>query len=571
MIRLIGCIGAVSVCGAGLVGCASPAKPIMDQKFAAMIAESQGQTPHHHATTGRELPQASVGEESSTRPETSTSQYVQDGKQAVNPVALSAGSAAPAPLSTLNGSYEVTFHSTWFGPIHTSMKAQAIRKGDGQLAFKANTRPGIAWSFISGVEGSLGPVVAPFIFPSGMLLVWESTAPTPDKPGEGWIGISMVGSFRAKTIMRSIDGPVEIVFRDNRVISMMSLKKVEPATPQRDQTASTPQTTYAKPDFVALTEAVKANAARSMYDLSVLEGDEFEKYFEEVKEASAKVQDDVEYLFAAGMAWRKYNVLPLPIAYRPMNEDSRRIMAAAGESVQPITFKPDEKGGPPTIEVLGFDDPEKCALTFMQAVDAIPQGQGLILDLRSCTGFDLSALAALSVLIDVPVDAGIFFGSSQREQVLAGNIENVPTVEIQSVDDIRKAHIQLDQHRAIRVRVYPSTRRFTGPLAVLTLSRTRSTAEVLALLLKDRPSTRLFGGRTAGRPRLSFERDMGQGYVIRVPEFDFRAVTTSEINGQRVELDFKGVLPHQRTSKDASVVEAKAWLKEQLTPTPALQ
>lgn len=525
----------------------------MDQKFAAMIAQSQDQL----ANT-RESPDASACEQSPTRPESATSQNAAKTS--------SATVTSPTPITTLNGTYEVTFHSTWFGPIHSSMKAQAIRRSDGKLAFKANTRPGIAWSFISGVQGSLGPVVAPFIFPSGMLLVWESTAPTPNHPGEGWIGISTVGSFRAKTIMRSIDGPVEIIFRDERVLSLMTLKRVE-----SDPQTGTPLTTYAKPDFVALTEAVKANAARAIFDPTVLEGDTFDKYFAEVKEASAKVQDDVEYLFAAGLAWRKYNVLPLPIAYRPMNEESKRLMAIAGETVQPLTLKLDTKGGPSTIEVLGFEDPADTALTFMQAVDASTQSQGLILDLRSCTGFDLSALAALSYLIEVPVDAGVFFGSSKREQVLEGKLDGIPTVEIHSVDDIRKAQLQLDQHRAIRVRVFPAARRYTGPLAVLTLSRTRSTAEVLALLLKGRPSTRQFGGRTAGRPRVSFERDMGQGYVIRVPEFDYRAVTVSDTGEQKVQLEFRGVQPNQRCTKDASVVEAKAWLTEQLAPAATTQ
>ncbi len=71
----------------------------------------------------------------------------------------------PALTLPLNGDYDVTLHTPWVGPVSTHFTAAPTEEG-----FKANTRPGVAWSMIGGVEGFLGPAFAPFLFPSGMIL-----------------------------------------------------------------------------------------------------------------------------------------------------------------------------------------------------------------------------------------------------------------------------------------------------------------------------------------------------------------------------------------------------------------
>ena len=131
------------------------------------------------------------------------------------PTAPGATTTAAVPRA-LDGVYDVEFHSTWFGPLRTTMTAQAIPARDGTPAsFKANTRPGIAWDLVGGVQQVLGPILAPYIFPQGMLLTWQSTMPDPASGtvGEGRIGISKVGPFGAKTRMKEAAGPIEIVAR----------------------------------------------------------------------------------------------------------------------------------------------------------------------------------------------------------------------------------------------------------------------------------------------------------------------------------------------------------------------
>ncbi|MCX5690944.1 MAG: S41 family peptidase [Planctomycetota bacterium] len=461
----------------------------------------------------------------------------------VSPAKPTAPGAAKAAAATqaLDGIYDVEFHSTWFGPLRTTMTAQAVPAGDGKPAsFKANTRPGIAWDLVGGVQQVLGPILAPYIFPQGMLLTWQSTMPDPASGtvGEGRIGISKVGPFGAKTRMKDASGPVEIVFTDGRVIAVMAMHR------RQDQLAQVPPTA----DYAKLTDDIRDMTASRLFDPAIVAKSEFKEYFSEVREAAAKTCDDLEYSFAGGLAWRKYQSLPLPLAYRPVSEESRRVMGQAAKGVEPITFKMDEKTGIATIEVLAFEDAAAVGAIFAKMLEAKPKG--LILDIRSCTGFDLSALAAARWLIAGPVDAGLFVDAAHRNTLPDATI---PRDVIDSAQAIARAHSRLKEQGCLGLQVLAGPKVYSGPVAVLTLGRTRSSAEVLAAVLKSRPSTRYFGAKTANRPRITFERELPQGYVIRIPEYDWRGPGEKTIGTCEVR-------PDERCSKDQAPVKAQAWL-----------
>ena len=91
---------------------------------------------------------------------------------------------------------------------------------------------------------------------------------------------------------------------------------------------------------------------------------------------------------------------------------------------------------------------------------------------------------------------------------------------------------------------------------MLTLGRTRSSGEVLAAMLKDRSDTRFFGTKTASRPRLTFERPLPQGYVVRIPEYDWIAP-----GADLAKVGVCEVKPDVRCSKDQAPVKAADWLK----------
>jgi len=408
--------------------------------------------------------------------------------------------------------------------------------------FKANTRPGVGWSLVGGVAGALGPVLTPFIFPQGMLLVWESTVPAGDKPGEGWIGVSTMGPYRAKTRMKSPTGPVEISYTDGRVLAVMTFSK------RGDEAPTVPLNPPV--DYVALTDAVRARTEAALFDPAVAKSADFKSFFAQLRSAAAKTRDDVEYTFAGGLAWQDHSDLPLSLAYRKVDGESKRLVREVDGSVLPLSMKFDEKTRIATIEALAFSSAAEVDDILGRAIAHNPLG--IVLDLRSCIGYDMAALRVVSHLMDSETDAGFFFSTKLRAQVEAGTIPDVPSVVVAGASGIEAAQAKLDEAGGLKVRVAPATTVFSGPLAVLTLSRTRSSGEVLAALLKGRANTRFFGGRTAGRPRLTFERELGQGFVIRVPEFDWRASTGERLN--------RGVAPDDRCDKSQAPQLAREWI-----------
>lgn len=445
------------------------------------------------------------------------------------------GVADVGGLASLDGEYDMELHSTWFGPIRARMTAQAMRQDGSRSSFKANTRPGVAWTLVGGLAETLGPVLTPYIFPQGMLLTWESTMPTADgKPGEGWIGISRVGPFGAKTVMRTAEGPVEIVFTDGRLIAVMTLRR-------RAGEASPPMA-----DYPALTDAIRTTTMQSLFDPTIATGDDLKAYFDDLAQAATIVQDDLEYTFAGGLAWRKRPRLPLPLAYRPVTSESKRLVQASPAAVQPMRSTVDPLTGVATIEVLAFADAALVDEVFAKTLAAKPKG--VILDLRSCTGFDLAALRAACWLMPGRHDAGRFVASAQRSSAPADDLR----VDVDSAAAVDAAHAALRDRRRASFSVVGEANGYHGPLAVLTLGRTRSSAEVLGWLLKQRPDTRFFGARTAGRPRIDFEKPLEQGFVIRIPEFEWQAP-----GGKVGECE---VTPDERCAKDRAPAAAAAWL-----------
>src|ERR1044071_4723754 len=84
----------------------------------------------------------------------------------------------------LRGVYKATVRAPFIGPVSARLSAAPSEHG-----FVANSRPGVAWDMIGGLEGILGPVLAPYLFPGGVILTWRSGLPGEGNPGEGFIGV----------------------------------------------------------------------------------------------------------------------------------------------------------------------------------------------------------------------------------------------------------------------------------------------------------------------------------------------------------------------------------------------
>lgn len=407
-----------------------------------------------------------------------------------------ATAAAPIP----SGEYLATIHTPFVGPIHARLIAEA--RPDG---FKANTPPGVAWSLVGGVERLLGPLILPFLFPSGMLLTWESHWPEGEKPGEGTLGLGSLEAFRANT--RIIDGasPIEVRWRDDRLIALVTLEPAAGSPPHADYAALVAKTREILPAAYFDPELAAAKAVRG--------------YLDDLASGAAKANDDAEFLFASAMAARK-NIAKYgtPLAYPKPSPESTAMFA--GKDQPRPSFKVTQDGDIATLRIDAFLDDAATDEAFTAALAGNPRA--LILDLRTCPGLELGAARAAGWLSDSHTNLGMYFDATRRAEVLEGKPATPGTAALAHEDGSLSAGATMYANRGLlHASAPPQHHAFLGPVAVLTSRRTSSTAEMLVAALTRSGRAKSFGEATAGRPMLAREFDLGQGWAVRIAAYDF--------------------------------------------------
>jgi hypothetical protein len=441
--------------------------------------------------------------------------------------------AASMPAA-LQGPLKVTFTAPLVGSITTRMTARPSASG-----FIASTRSGIAWEFVGGVEGLLGRVFLPKLFPDGVILTWSSALPTGDSPATGHIGAGKFRSAAVTTRLTSFDSDIEILTPDGRRIATMRIER-------EDADAPPPS------DYPALADRIATAFKAGVYDRSVASSFQAGRYLAQVRSSARIARDDVEFIFGSAIAGRNVKS-SLPLVLRNAEMQAPGALAARGDlptisvSFDPVT----------SIASLRFDAFLGAAdvdAAFEEALAFDPAG--LFIDLRNCPGVTLASLRVLSWVCDQPVDAGVFFGQRQRAAALKSGRTAFAEHAIDSASSIATIEAALDANGAARIRVQPVARAFHGPVAVRISSRTTTSAEPLADILKRTGRARIFGESTAGRPYLSRPLDIGQGWVLWLATCDYRGPA-----GERISA--KGVRPDVEAARTQSRSAAIAWLGTQ--------
>jgi len=437
----------------------------------------------------------------------------------------------------LNGEYVMTFHTRWFGTLKGRFAASPTDAG-----FQANTRPGVAWSMIGGVESTIGPLLAPYVFPQGMLLLWRSAAATPDKPGEGELGPTTVGMMSAKTVLPfEANSPAEVRFEGGKTIAVMTIEPSE----------SGPLTGT---DYVALAAKARGVLETHAFDPSVLKTKEAKEYFADLESAAKSAQDDVEFLLGSGLAWRKRENMPFPFVFRRADEAQREKLWANvkdGAQASKVTF--DSASRVVTVEPLVFIDDANVDEMFTKAMQFGPAA--MVIDLRSTPGADLWALRAAAWVVESPLRVGRYFGGGQREAALKKASTWSPgAVSGSDAAPMRRA---LDDSGGVDITVLPIADGFRGPVAVVTSSRTSGAAEVLTWALQREKRAIVIGETTAKRPLISRTYDLDETWQIRLATFDFIGP-----GGERIQK--RGVRPDVRVARDGAAKRAVEELKKLL-------
>lgn len=456
---------------------------------------------------------------------------------------------AGTPSLPLTGEYDARIFTSWTGPITARFQAEPTEEG-----FKANTPTGVAWDYVGGVEGALGPVMAPFLFPRGMILTWESGLPSGETPASGSIGAGSLASLRLHTRVWGDGRPVEVVYKDGRTIAAIGLKRASEAK----ATAT---------NYQELWHAIDRTLRENIFDPALAESSQVESFVGDVRTASLGARDDLEFLFAIGASARERIKFSMPLLYPKVTEESRAVMAGVGEVVRPYRVQRDEASGIVTLKYEVLFDAETVRAGLQEAFAGSPTG--LILDVRRCAGVDECAFAIASALFEKDIDAGYYFSRSARERALKAELgvevnapdtpesPDIPVVRVGDGGEESALSRAIDRDGLVRVRVTPGELRFAGPVAVLTSKRTAGTAESLIAALRASERVRTFGETTAGRPMISPEFDLGQGWAMRVAAADYAAPNGAKFSG-------KGLEPDAKSSRDEAPAAAKAWIEQQL-------
>lgn len=472
----------------------------------------------------------------------------------------------PEPEQPLGGHYNATFHTVFVGPITARVTAEATETG-----VKANTRPNVAWSMLGGLEGAAGPLLAPFIFPNGMILTWESTLPKDSEPGRGTIGIASLPALRVPTVIHSTRGPIEIRFRDNRLIGLVELDRID--VPEGVEPPPLKTVEYG-----ALVARAREELPRMLFDPSVVESGTILRYLSDLDTGAAAAKDDVEFLFATGVAARKHIKFGFPLMYPRSEGAMAPLLASHKDAPRPFKVTFDDSTGIATIRFEAFVEDEWVDAAFTEAI--FRQPRALILDLRACPGVTLAAFRTLRWVADRPLTSHILIGPRmyQRSPNVAWRSADIAPLEaalprasdggaillpaFAAGSDTTQADLlqRLDSEDVLSIYMPPQEGAFAGPIAVLLSRRTSSTAEMLAETLARSGRATLVGEASGGRPTLTREVDVGQGWRLRAPAFQYFG------HNDAVKLG-RGLKPQIKASREAAPKAAADHLLRELGVT----
>ena len=443
----------------------------------------------------------------------------------------------------LQGVYKATIIPPFdfIGPIAGRISAEQTPKG-----FIASTRPGIAWDMVGGVQGFLGSIFVPFIFPGGTIGTWTSGIPEGDKPGEGWFGVGGIKNAGVKTRITSASAPVEL-WTDKRKVGLLLL---EP-----DQANGPPLR-----DYPSLAEDIAVAMEQKTYDPDIAESSAVRAYIRQVRGNAKLAHDDVEFIFGTVAAARNHIRFTMPLAFPKGDAASRAAMTDwSAAELTTIRTTMDRRTGVAWVKADAFLAASDVDRVFTEILSQSPKG--VIIDLRATPGISLASLRVLSWVAEAPVDAGVWFGRSRRKEVLEGGIDHVERMELASAASVEEIESALDRDGAVHIIVKPEAAAFKGPVAVLTSKRTSASAESLVLALKDSTRAEVFGQPTAGKPYLSRPIDLRSGWVFWLASCDFRSAA-----GEKVAES--GIRPDHETSREGTSRAAEKWLAAQAGVTP---
>lgn len=293
-------------------------------------------------------------------------------------------------------------------------------------------------------------------------------------------------------------------------------------------------------DYRALAARVRRTVTDHIYDPELPRRADWRNFLDELDRRLGRARDDADAMVAffgirARLRTSHFELIRAPeIAATPL--DSLMSMQTGDPATLVMLTFP--APGVAMLRVRRWDKVSPAVTHAFQRIDSA-RPHTLVLDIRGNPGGDVSSASPAAHLLRDSTTIGVFLGrkwyAAHRSPPTAAELRTLPTIS-----DDRSASTVLygvREHGALVGVVPPTGPRFDGPVYLLIDGGSASASEPLAYLLKSTGRATLVGERTAGAMLSAPPLDVGEGWVLRVPEADYFAADGTRLEGVGVAPD----------------------------------
>jgi hypothetical protein len=446
-----------------------------------------------------------------------------------------------APLSAqgsadaLTGSWLVTLTPPNRGEVVVRMRFAA----DGAGKWHASSRTGAARQFAPWWKYHFGRLTGKV--PSGGSLAYI-------QHGSGAGGAALRGELRSPILgnffvaaTRTAGEIAGELRRDSLGPVVGSIRAV------RDTPGSTPR------GYSTLARAIRTTLSDNVFDPRLAASPRWRSFFDDVDKAMAGAHDDLDALAAF------YSRLPrLRISHISLVRDPALARLPLDSLLTRIQGPPDSlvrvRFPAPGVVYIGVTKWDQVTHAVERAFRRLDSARAhtLVLDMRGNPGGDNSAGSVFSHVFPDSTFAGAFvtrrwFASHAAPPT---NAEQGAFPLITRDEGMEIIHT-MRANAGVRVAAVPRSPYFGGKMYVLIDGRTGSASEPVAYHLKASGRATLVGQRTGGAVLTALPHDLGDGWVLVLPESDYYAADGTRLEGN-------GVTPHVEAPSSEALLAAAA-------------
>ena len=395
-------------------------------------------------------------------------------------------------------------------------------------AFEAHSRPDAVRDLVGEMQAALAAAAGGEAYTRGALvhIYGGALAPAGDAARGGttrvtgrlvtssYGSLALTGSLRAGRLEGTLTSA-----RTGAVIALVDAVPYAGALPLED--------------YAALVPAVRRVVEERYYDPRELAAPKWTRFWADVEERLGRAQDDLEAVTQFDMAAQALELSHFWIKRATVRE----VPTTDGGAAEGVSFvRRGDSTAVLTCRSFGVEQALPVIDAAFEDMRADPP-RALVVDLRACTGGDLSSMRVAAHLLEQPVAAGLFLSNrwwaTHDAPPPREAWDALPTL---AEPDNETFFSTLTQEGSLVGRVDPVQPVYLGPVFVLTSRQTASAAEPLVYTLKTTGRATIVGAPTAGGMLSSVAVPFADGWEVVVPVADY-------VTAEGTRLEGAGVVP----------------------------